>query len=90
MPPDWPWFKDVSHNINVAPPHNLDLTSQKTLCGIIKEYVAASLYCTNKELHWVVLWAFTIITARMSRICHTEHGSAVDCILSMATNNQRT
>jgi hypothetical protein len=48
MPPDWPWFKDVSHYINVAPPHTLDLTSHKTLCGIIKEYVAARHYCTNR------------------------------------------
>jgi hypothetical protein len=88
MLPDWTWFKDVSHNINVAPPHNLDLNSQKTLCGIVKEYVAASHYCTNKELHWAVLRAFTIITAQMSRGRHTGHGSAVDCISSMATNNQ--
>jgi hypothetical protein len=44
------------------PPPNLDLTIQKTLWGII-EYVAAHHYRINKELHQVVLCAFTIITA---------------------------
>lgn len=84
----------IGHGSKMSPttlmwhPHNLDLTSQKILCGIIKEYVAACHYCTNKELHWVALRAFTIITAQTLRGCHAGHGSAVDSILSMVANNQ--